>query len=202
MQQISQKAPQRRQARPQRGRAVAGSRPGLFRRPWLLGALALLVGVALVIGLTQERPAGTATPAPEVGRLAPGFTLSTPDGQPVSLTELRGQVVLVNFWATWCPPCRAEMPAIQAAYERYGPQGFTVLAVTADEDLPAVRAFFAERGLTFPALLDHDGAVHEGYLASTLPSSFFVDREGVIRAVQHGPMTEVMLDAHLARLLP
>ncbi|NTU79479.1 MAG: TlpA family protein disulfide reductase [Chloroflexales bacterium] len=203
MQQLDQQAPQRQPARPQRGRAVAGPRTAasLLRRPWLIGALGLLVVVALAAGITRGQPAVSATAAPEVDHPAPAFTLSTPDGAAVSLADLRGQVVLVNFWATWCPPCRAEMPAIQSAYERYHDKGFTVLAVTADEDLPAVRAFFRQRGLAFPALLDPQGVVHAAYRANTLPSSFFVDREGVIRAVYHGPMSEAVIDGQLANLL-
>jgi cytochrome c biogenesis protein CcmG/thiol:disulfide interchange protein DsbE len=203
MQQLDQQAPRRQPTRPQRGRAVAGSQPAssFLRRPWLLGALGLLV-VALAAGITRGQPTASASAAPEVDHPAPSFSLSTPDGAAVSLADLRGQVVLVNFWATWCPPCRAEMPAIQAAYERYHAKGFTVLAVTADEDVPAIRAFFRQRGLGFPVLLDPQGGVHAAYRANTLPSSFFVDREGVIRAVYHGPMSEAVIDGQLAKLLP
>ncbi|NTU81654.1 MAG: redoxin domain-containing protein [Chloroflexales bacterium] len=164
--------------------------------------LVVLVGVALAIGMAQGRAPTISTPAPEVGHSAPAIALATPNGTPISLADLRGQVVLVNFWATWCPPCRAEMPAIQAAYARYHDQGFTVLAVTADEDQAAVAAFVRDHQLTFPALLDPHGSVHAAYLANTLPSSFFVDRQGVVRAVHHGPMSAALLDQQLAALLP
>ncbi|MEI6779060.1 MAG: TlpA disulfide reductase family protein [Chloroflexales bacterium] len=196
-------------ARPSRGRAVA--RPGLthrmLTRPWGLAAIAILIGVIAVIGATNARPkvdpsvaAVTSEMAPEVGKLAPTFQLSTPDGTPVSLAGLRGHVVLVNFWATWCPPCRAEMPAIQAAYARYQGQGFTVVAVTANETPANVTSFFKERGLGFPALLD-DGRVHTAYRASGLPSSFFIDRQGVVRAIYRGAMADTVITHEVERLL-
>ena len=94
-----------------------------------------------------------ATPAPLPDRPAPDFTLPTLDGTTVTLSELKGQVALINVWATWCPPCRAEMPTIQATYEQYREQGFTVLAVDLQEDPRTVAGFMREFKLTFPALL-------------------------------------------------
>lgn len=195
--------------RPPRGRAVARQRSGwqLLTRPWTIAALAALVVLAAVIGTMGARPAAepavaalSAEMAPEVGKLAPTFTLATPDGTPVSLEGLRGQVVLVNFWATWCPPCRAEMPAIQAAYAQYQPQGFTVVAVTANEQPENVTSFFSSRGLSFAALLD-DGRVHSAYRASGLPSSFFIDRQGVVRAIYRGAMSDAVITSEVERLL-
>ncbi|MBX0328180.1 TlpA family protein disulfide reductase [Oscillochloris sp. ZM17-4] len=161
-----------------------------------------MVGVVALIGTTVARPVASVPSdmAPEVGKLAPTFSLSTPEGVPVSLEGLRGQVVLVNFWATWCPPCRAEMPAIQAAYARYAGQGFTVVAVTANEQPANVTDFFTARGLSFPALLD-DGRVHAAYRASGLPSSFFIDRQGVVRAVYRGAMSDAVIASEVERLL-
>lgn len=195
--------------RPARGRAVARQRSGwrALTRPWVIAAAVALVAVAAIIGAVGGRPAAepavaavSAEMAPEVGKLAPTFTLATPDGTPVSLASLRGQVVLVNFWATWCPPCRAEMPAIQAAYAQYRARGFTVVAVTANEQPESVTSFFAERGLSFAALLD-DGRVHAAYRASGLPSSFFVDRQGVVRAVYRGAMSDAVITGEVERLL-
>lgn len=202
MQQTRPKASHHESARSHRGRAVVGKRSRFthLRRGWLLGALGL-IGVITVVISMLDQPARSAAPAPEVGHLAPAIVLATPDGTTVSLADLRGQVVLVNFWATWCPPCREEMPAIQAAYERYRDQGFTVLAVTADENHAAVEQFLLANGLTFPALLDPAGTTHTTYLATALPSSFFIDREGIIRAIHRGPMTSEALDTHLRPLL-
>lgn len=143
--------------------------------------------------------ADTAAPLPD--HPAPEFSLADTGGTMVSLRELRGKVVLINVWATWCPPCRAEMPAIQAVYEQYRDQGFVVLAVNFREDPAAVTTYLAEQGLTFPALLDYDGAVGAAYQARALPASFFVDRRGVIRTVYHGPMPRGVIAGTVEQLL-
>jgi cytochrome c biogenesis protein CcmG, thiol:disulfide interchange protein DsbE len=148
----------------------------------------------------MEAPA-SAEPAPIVGHPAPDFSLVTPEGSTVQLRSLVGQVVLVNVWATWCPPCRAEMPAIQATYKEYQDQGLTVLAVNLQEDPRTVADFMTQYGLSFPALLDTDGAVSTTYQARVLPSSFFVDRQGVVRAVYRGPMPRSVIDGTVAQLL-
>jgi thiol-disulfide isomerase/thioredoxin len=109
-------------------------------------------------------------------------------------------VVLVNFWATWCPPCRSEMPAIQTAYARYQGQGFTVLAVTAGEEPTSVAAFLRAYNLHFPALLD-DGLVSAAYGANALPSSFFIDRRGVVRAIYKGPISYGAITGTVEQLL-
>ncbi|NNJ11112.1 TlpA family protein disulfide reductase [Chloroflexales bacterium ZM16-3] len=209
-QQIGDNIPGKRPAGAKRGRAVGrqGLAQRLFSRPrWGIAVIAILIGVVALIGTMGARPkvspsvaAESTDMAPEVGKLAPTFSLATPEGAPVSLASLRGQVVLVNFWATWCPPCRAEMPAIEAAYERYGGQGFAVVAVTANEQPADVTDFFNSRGLSFPALLD-DGRVHAAYRASGLPSSFFIDRQGVVRAVYRGAMSDAVITSEVERLL-
>jgi cytochrome c biogenesis protein CcmG, thiol:disulfide interchange protein DsbE len=142
-----------------------------------------------------------AEPAPIVGHPAPDFSLLTPEGSTVQLRSLVGQVVLLNVWATWCPPCRAEMPAIQATYAEYQNQGLTVLAVNLEEDARTVADFMAQYDLTFPALLDVDGAVSTTYQARVLPSSFFVDRQGVVRAVYRGPMPRSVIAGTVVQLL-
>lgn len=184
----------------------------LSHRRWnLLLAGTLLAGL-LFIAATRVRSQEPATlpgargevattPAPLVNHPAPDFTLRDLSGAPVELAELRGQVVLINVWATWCPPCRAEMPAIQAVYEQQRDRGFTVLAVNVREDGPTVGAYMERSGLTFPALLDGDGAVSGAYRASVYPSSFFVDRDGVIRAVYRGPMARSVIAGTVEQLL-
>lgn len=129
------------------------------------------------------------------------FSASTLDGQPVQLSDYRGQVVMLNFWATWCPPCRAEMPAMQAALDRYADQGLVVLAVNQREDPAVVAAFMRERQLTFPALLDANGSVGAAYQASALPSSFFIGRDGMVRAVYRGPLSRGVLESTIAGLV-
>jgi cytochrome c biogenesis protein CcmG/thiol:disulfide interchange protein DsbE len=172
-----------------------------------LMALLLVLGVAWIsfsrvpielAAARSERP-----PSPQAGFAAPDFTLETMGGGPIRLSDLRGQAVLINFWATWCPPCRAEMPAIQRVYERYHDRGFTVLAVDLQESDAQVAAFIQELGLTFPILMDRDGSVFARYRVMGLPSTFFVDREGIIQEVTvGGPMTEAFIESQVTGLLP
>jgi peroxiredoxin len=143
-------------------------------------------------------------PAPQTGFLAPDFELKTLSGEAIKLSDLRGQAVLINLWATWCPPCRAEMPALEKVFKEYKDQGFTVLAVnmTYQDDPQKVGPFIQEYGLTFPILLDETGEVGNAYQLKSLPSSYFIDREGVIQEVViGGPMAEALLRARIEKLL-
>jgi peroxiredoxin len=171
-----------------------------------------LMAVLLVLGITwiavsrvpaeQAMARSQRPPSPQAGYAAPDLILETLDGGTVSLADLRGQVVLVNFWATWCPPCRAEMPAIQQVYERYREQGFTVLAVDMQETDAQVAAFVDEMGLTFPILMDRDGSVSARYQVKALPSTFFIDREGIIQNVTlGGPMAPAFIESQVTGLL-
>jgi peroxiredoxin len=147
---------------------------------------------------------GGLIPSPRQGFLAPEFTLNSLGGEPYALSDLRGQVVVVNLWATWCPPCRAEMPALQSAYEAYQDEGMVLLAVnTTDQDsVAAVEGFVDEFGLTFPILLDFEGLVSRLYQLQALPSTFFIDRDGVIqKVVIGGPMSEVTLETTVEQLM-
>ncbi len=171
-----------------------------------LMALLLVLGVAwIAVSRVPDEEAQARVdrpPAPQAGFAAPDFTLETRDGETISLSDLRGQVVLVNFWATWCPPCRAEMPAIQQVYDRYRDQGFTVLAVDVAEGDAQVTAFADERGLSFPILMDRDATVSNRYQVRAMPSTFFVDRSGVIHEVTlGGPMTEAFIESQVTGLL-
>lgn len=142
--------------------------------------------------------------APQAGFLAPDFTLETLEGESVTLSDLRGQVVLVNFWATWCPPCKAEMPAFEQAYQDYADKGFVLLAVNAiqQDSVPAIDIFKANNGLSFPILLDTDSSISRAYQVQSLPTSFFVDKDGVIsEVVIGGPMAEALIRARIEKLL-
>jgi peroxiredoxin len=141
--------------------------------------------------------------APEVGALAPDFALQTPEGETLTLSDFRGQPVLVNYWATWCGPCRVEMPAIQAAYEAHKDDGFVVLAVnhTSTDSVPNIIEFREELDLKFPILVDEGSDVNKAYAVRAYPSSFFVDENGLIQAVHFGPITEGQLNENLDALL-
>lgn len=172
----------------------------------ILYTLILIAGLAWT-GISAD-PKGLTSPgeasAPQTGFIAPDFTLKTPQGESYSLSRLRGQAVLVNIWATWCPPCRAEMPAIQALYEEYRAQGLEVLGINSTvQDSPLeIAPFIAEYGLTFPILLDETGEVTRAYGIRSLPSSFFIDRQGRIKMVViGGPMSETLLRTRIEEIL-
>lgn len=168
-------------------------------------ALLLLLG-ALWIPLTALEPgaAAEAQAAPYAGFYAPDFTLESADGETITLSDLRGQAMLVNLWASWCGPCRAEMPAMQRVYERYREQGFEVLAVNAtnQDSRAAALAFYEELGLSYPLLFDVDGSASDAYQLRALPSSFFILPDGRIQEVViGGPMAEALLIIRVESLL-
>jgi len=131
------------------------------------------------------------------GGVAPDFTLADLSGNQVSLSDYRGRPVLVNIWASWCPPCISEMPELQHVHEAAGADGLVILAVNSlnQDDMDDVKAFVAEQKLTFPILLDSEGAVTVAYRAGTLPTSVFVDRSGKIHLIQIGPMTQQFVES-------
>ena len=146
----------------------------------------------------------SSSPSPREGFLAPDFTLDTLDGTKATLSELRGRIVLINLWATWCPPCRAEMPALENAYKQYKDSGVVVLGlnVTNQDSEKDIPPFVDEFGLTFPILLDRDGSVSALYQLKGLPTTYFVNREGIIRTVVvGGPMNETFIRSKIEALL-
>jgi peroxiredoxin len=157
-----------------------------------------------------QAPASSTTPdAPDIatppvgvesGQTAPDFELKDLEGRPVRLSDYRGQVVIVNFWAIWCTYCRVEMPVLQAAYDRYQDSGFVVLAVDIMDRKASVVEYVREAGLTFPVLLDDRGEVSTQYRVRGLPTSFFVDQNGVIQKKHVGPIEEAMLEDTLVQL--
>ncbi|HEY8820303.1 MAG TPA: TlpA disulfide reductase family protein [Dehalococcoidia bacterium] len=138
-------------------------------------------------------------PAPKIGALAPDFTLPGLDGTPVRLSDLRGKTVLINFWATWCGPCRKEFPELVKLVQQQGDRGLVVLAVDVSESRDDVARFAQEFGATFPIVLDSDSSVVQSYRLIGLPTSLFVDRDGILRAQQLGPLSEASLTAKLGQ---
>jgi cytochrome c biogenesis protein CcmG, thiol:disulfide interchange protein DsbE len=143
-------------------------------------------------------------PNPKEGFAAPDFTLDTSDGGQLTLSDLRGHPVVLNLWASWCLPCRAEMPSIEKAYQRYKDAGLIVIGLnmtSQDSELDA-KAFVQELGLTFPIVLDRDGSVQSRYRLLGLPSTYFIDQSGIIRSVVvGGPMSEATIQSNVEDLL-
>ena len=118
---------------------------------------------------------------------APAFKLQSRDGKMVSLADLKGQVVMVNFWATWCGPCRQEMPHLEALYERYNSLGFTLLGVNVEDNPEGAKKWLEENGpVTFPVLLDPKNEVSKLYKVQTMPTTVLVARDGTMRFIHHG----------------
>lgn len=172
----------------------------------LLGLLVVQACDSAAHDITQERTPGPPAPtkllpAPEVGRLAPDFTLVDLEGNQVTLSDFRGKTVFVNFWATWCPACRAEMPDIEAVYQEYKDKGVVVIGVDILEPEDVVRQFVEQGGYNWAFVIDTTGEVAADYNITAIPASFFIDREGVIQAVSIGAMTKRQMEAKLAEAM-
>jgi peroxiredoxin len=148
-----------------------------------------------VVTLPDELNATGEQPRAEPGFAGPDFVLERPDsGGDLRLSDYQGRPVLLNFWATWCPPCRSEMPELVRAQERYGRDGLAVLGVNLQEPDGAVLEFADEFGVQFPIAIDREGELAEvwrlGGPIEGIPTSYFIDRDGVVRHVFYGPMDE------------
>ena len=169
---------------------------------WVLPALALVL--VFVYGFLTREPPDSGDTAPRIGKPLADFTLPDLQGRSVQLTALRGKVVFVNVWATWCPPCVEEMPTIQQLYERLHGQGLEVLAVSLDNlGEQTVAPFMRSRRLSFPALLDTKNLVQHLYRTTGVPESFVVDKRGILVEKVVGPRDWVhpQLIAQFERLL-
>ena len=202
--------------RAERNRPV---RPTRQRRWGGLGLAVLLIAAALVVGraqsggggadgrlglVSQVRPADEAladlATAPEAGKLAPNFRLETMDGRVIQLSDLRGRPVFINFWASWCFACVTEMPAIQKLADAYGEQ-VVVLGINAGEPADRARAFAANQAVRYPLLLDPEAEVTRAYGVRPMPTSFFVDADGVVHSVAYGVLFPDQMKERLAPLV-
>lgn len=162
----------------------------------LVGAVAAVALVAVIWVLTGRNAVPTGTDMSEVNRPAPAFSAAALDGGTVSLADYGGKVVVLNFWATWCEPCKRELPALEQAHQTYGEQGLAIIGVnlTDDElaqggDQAKIDAFLGQYGVTYPMALDLTGEITDAYRVFPLPTSFFIDQQGNIRYVHIGELT-------------
>ncbi len=138
--------------------------------------LILLLSSVLLAGITARAVSG----------VAPDFALQSRDGETVSLAQLRGQVVMINFWATWCGPCREEMPHLEALHQRYAALGFTLLGINVEENSEDAEEWLEEMPVSFSILFDPENYVSELYDVVAMPSTVLVDRQGNLRFSHHG----------------
>jgi len=194
-----------------RGQKVGGDSriEGLFmtsKRIWPAITLAVAVLGVAWIALSRVPDAGAAASdpreSPRAGFSAPSLHTPLLGGELFDLRDLRGHVVVLNFWATWCAPCRAEMPALQGVYDRRKGDGLALIGVNQMEQPADISPFLEKYALTFPVALDVTGDWNQRYQVRALPTTFFINRQGVIRdVVIGGPMDPALLDSKIAALL-
>jgi peroxiredoxin len=147
-----------------------------------------IVSSAVLAGVLVLTAGCNPSSGPRAGDLAPDFVLPKLDGSVQKLSNHRGRPVLVNLWATWCPPCIAEMPLLDSIVRDYGPRGLVVLGIAGDDDASRVREFIAQRSPAFDVLLDPGGTVGTQYGITGYPETFLVDRDGKLTAKFIGPL--------------
>jgi len=169
----------------------------------LFGLGSILIVVALYFILRAEVPQADLSTVPaKVNFPAPELTLTDTQGVSHSLADYRGQVVLVNLWATWCPPCKEEMPTLQAFYDKYKESGFVIIAINDGDPTPDVLQFVEDYELTFPVWLDPTYiATEEAFNTLNLPTSFVIDRNGTIQMTWVGGINIKTLDKHVTPLI-
>ena len=176
--------------------------PALRRRRRLHVETLVWVALAVFIGYRIWPQIGAALGFASANAPVPAFHLTTLDGQPVSDSTLRGRVALVNFWATWCGPCRVEMPGFQGVYDRNAARGFTIVGISTDADgSQAVRDYLAAHHITYPVAMATGGVAGAFGATSVLPTSFLVDRNGRIRYEVEGMFAPIVLERAVKRLL-
>ena len=181
----------------------------LQQRPFwliLIGLVIVLGGVWIIFSQASRsdsvaRSGAALEPAPVAGHPAPDFELKTLAGTTLRLSDYKGQPILVNFWATWCGPCRAEFPDFQRAFTDNAAE-LVIIGVnhTAADQVELVDDFVAEMGATFPIVLDETGEIVKRYRVLGLPTSVFIDRNGVINEIFTGPINQAYIEAKLAEL--
>jgi peroxiredoxin len=172
---------------------------------FVMGAV-FIIGAALIIALSAnsdkaQQNTSYLIPPASVNRAAPDLTLTDLEGKTVSLSDYKGQVVLVNNWATWCPPCLAEIPELQAYYDVHADEGFVLIGIEAGEPVSEVAAFVQSHGLTYPIWPDPNTRAVNAFQNGSLPSSYVIDRDGIIIYAWSGQINQPTLDKYVTPLL-
>jgi thiol-disulfide isomerase/thioredoxin len=166
--------------------AVRGQKENAMRRKAVCHVTIIVAALGLLVGGkvadTRERLLEALGMAKVPPKAAPDFTLLNIDGQQVSLQQYRGKVVFLNFWATWCIPCREEMPALERLHQTYQVQDLAIISIDLKESADQVKTFFQKHGLSFPSLLDSNGTVFRDYLVAGMPTTYLIDRDGTLLA--------------------
>ena len=165
----------------------------------LLVTLALLVPSLLISGCSSESQSQSMA---IIGEPAPDFTLQNLEGESVSLSDLRGSPVMINFWNTGCPPCRNEMPYLQEVYDENRDTGLVLLTINIGQSISTIETFLEDNDLALPVLLDSDGAITRRYGMPGIPTTFFIDRDGILRVkVIGGFPTKAAIDSRLSEIM-
>ena len=174
---------------------------------FILGVGLVLIGIAALLVLTggkntaASQPASRSVTPMEVSYPAPELSLQNVNGEAESLIGYRDKVVLVNNWATWCPPCKAEIPTLEAYYKAHTTDGFVIIGVEAGEPQNDVLKFVQDNGMTYPVWIDLNGAALDAFNNENLPSSYVIDRKGTVRLAWVGEISSEMLEKYITPLL-
>jgi len=173
----------------------------------MLAGLLVLSGVWFAVGSAQPQSASRPTLTEVTPYDAPAFTLNDLTGQPVSLSDYKGKVVLVNFWGTWCDPCKEETPALERAYQQLKDEGLVIVGVdllnserSMNRGLDEVKAFAALYGVSYPMVLDESGSVAQAYAIAPIPTSYFIDQQGKVRYIRVGQLSASDVERAFRRL--
>ena len=163
----------------------------------------VILVITLVSGLLITGCSSNSNQVAEVGMPAPNFQLENLNGQYVSLSDLQGKPVLINFWATWCSPCIREMPYLEQVYEEWSDKGLMVLSINIGESSAKVEAFMQSHDLSLPVLLDAKQAVAQKYNIWSIPTTFFIDKDGIIQEKIIGSFpSKIAIEEKLSEIIP
>jgi peroxiredoxin len=181
-------------------RAAQRRRQQRIRNTLFIGGGVLIVVALFFLFVRNSSSMPHVSPA-QTGKALSDFSLNDVGGKMIRLSDYSGKVVLVNAWATWCPPCKAEMPALNAYYQAHQADGFELLAVNAGDPVSDAAAFASQKGLAFPVLLDPNTSLLTGLGVHSFPTSIMVGRDGVVKAIHVGMFTPESLETEVTPLL-